>query len=207
MRTIELDSGGVALAAHLYGALPADRAAVLVHGRDWDASGWAAFAPSFADAGVPALAVDLRGYGGSEGVTSEYAPGTPWTPVLDLRAAKSALRAQGVREIALIGCSMGGHAVLASSLEGDAECVVAVSAPVVPVPGEIGRRVTGRKLYVCASDDSAGATPHVLSSFAELQRPKELRVFDGTEHSIAMLRSTYGAAVLGAIVEFVCRRG
>ena len=101
---------------------------------------------------------------------------------------------------------MGGHAVLASSLERDAECVVAVSAPVIPVPDEIARGIAGRKLYVCASEDASGATPHVLSSFAALGRPKELRIFDGTEHSLEMLRAPYGDRVLDAVVEFVCRR-
>ena len=205
MTTVEVDSDGVRLEAHLYGDLPAARAVLLVHGRDWDASGWTAFAPRFVAAGVPALAVDLRGYGASAGKTNEYDPRTPWTPVLDLRAAKAALRARGVSEIALVGCSMGGHAVLASSLDGDVECVVAVSAPVVPVPAEIGRRVTGRKLFVCASEDPS-VVPHVLATFADLERPKELRIFDGVEHSIAMLRSAYGDTVLSAVVEFVCRR-
>lgn len=200
---IEIRSDGETLRAELHGELPARRAAILVHGKNWDAAGWRPFAPRFVAAGVPALALNLRGYGGSTGTTSEYEPPAPWTPILDLRAAKAYLRGRGVTEIALVGCSMGGHAVIGSSLERDAECVVSISAPVVAVPERISRAVWGRALYVCASDDGAGATPHVLASFAALGEPKRLALFGGTEHSLGMFRAPYGDDALRTVVEFV----
>ena len=81
--TIQLHSGAETLQADLYGDLPARRAVILVHGKDWDASGWRDIAPRFVARGVPALAINLRGKGGSTGHVEEFAPPKPWTPALD----------------------------------------------------------------------------------------------------------------------------
>src|SRR5712691_9095441 len=141
---LSFPSEGETLESDLYGRLPTTRVAILVHGQNWDASGWRGVAPLFVARGIPALALNLRGHAGSTGKTNRYRPDKPWTPVADLRVAKAALRARGVMEIALVGSSMGGSAVLASSFEGDIDCVVAISAPVAAVPDELAKKITGR---------------------------------------------------------------
>ena len=203
--TVRISSDGETLQADLYGTPPSRRAAILVHGQQWDASGWREVAQRFAARGVPALALNLRGYDGSSGKTNEYAPPAPWSPVADLRAAKALLRDSGVRELALVGASMGGHAILASSFEADVESIVSVSAPVTAVPDELSRRVTGRKLFVCADRDSLGAAPHVLHCFDVISTPKTLLMFGGKEHSRGMFAAPYGDAAVDAIVDFVAR--
>jgi pimeloyl-ACP methyl ester carboxylesterase len=214
--TLAIRSEGETLLGDLYGTLPSRRAAVLVHGRHWDASGWRDFAPLFVDRGVPALALNLRGFDGSTGTTEylppvpwppDYVPPATWPPVTDLRAAKAILRERGVSEIALIGVSMGGHAVLWSSFEADIECVVSISAPVVVVPDELSRRISGRKLFVCASEDRSGAAQHALRSFTVASIPKTLLLFGGKEHGPGMFAGPYGAEALAAIVDFVARGG
>jgi pimeloyl-ACP methyl ester carboxylesterase len=202
-KTVRISSESETLLGELYGDLPSRRAAILVHGQQWDASGWRAVAPRFVARGVAALALNLRGYDGSTGKTTEYAPPAEWSPVADLRAAKALLRDRGAREVALVGASMGGHAILASSFETDVECIVSVSAPVVAVPDELARRVTGRKLFVCADGDSAA--PHVLRCFDVASTPKTLLMFGGSEHSRAMFAAPYGAEAIDAIVDFVAR--
>ena len=203
--SIELMSETETLKADLYGAVPAARAAILCHGQSWDASGWRDIAPRFVARGVAALALNLRGYDGSSGRTNDFAPPAPWTPASDLRAAKALLRDRGAREVALVGASMGGHAVLASSFDGDIECVVSISAPVVAVADELSRRVSGRKLFVCASEDASGAMPHVQRAFELTGGPKTLLVFGGKEHSRGMFAAAYGEEALTAIVDFVAR--
>jgi len=203
--TVRISSDGETLQADLYGTPPSRRAAILVHGQQWDASGWREVAQRFAARGVPALALNLRGYNGSSGKTNEYAPPAPWSPVADLRAAKALLRDRGVRELALVGASMGGHAILASSFEADVESIVSVSAPVTAVPDELSRRVTGRKLFVCADRDSLGAAPHVLRCFDVVSTPKTLLMFGGKEHSRGMFAAPYGDEAVDAIVDFVAR--
>jgi len=201
--TVRISSESETLLGDLYGDLPSRRAAILVHGQQWDASGWRAVAPRFVARGVAALALNLRGYDGSTGKTTEYAPPAEWSPVADLRAAKALLRDRGAREVALVGASMGGHAILASSFETDVECIVSVSAPVVAVPDELARRVTGRKLFVCADGDSAA--PHVRRCFDVASTPKTMLMFGGSEHSRAMFAAPYGAEAIDAIVDFVAR--
>ena len=204
-QAVTLRSERETLSATLYGELPARRAAILVHGQAWDASGWADVAPRFAARGIPALAVDLRGKGRSTGVTDDYVPGRPWSPVADLAAAKVYLRGNGVDEIALVGASLGGHAVIASSFERDNECIVAISAPVAPVPDELSRRTHGRKLFVCAKGDRSGAFPNVLACFDAVAEPKVLVTFDGQEHSRAMFGAPYAEELFTAILDFVTR--
>lgn len=202
---MRIRSGDETLQADLYGVLPARRAAILVHGQNWDASGWREIAERLASRGIPALALNLRGYDGSTGTTDEWSPPRPWSPVVDVAAAKALLRERGAGEIALVGASMGGHAVLASSFEADVECVVAVSAPVTPVGDELSRRITGRKLFVCADEDTLGAAPNVLRAFAVAAHPKTLLFFGGREHSRGMFAAPYGEEATGAIVDFVTR--
>ena len=203
--TVSLRSGEETLQADLYGELPARRAAILVHGQNWDGSGWRDIAPRFVARGVPALALNLRGYDGSSGRTDEWTPPALWSPVTDLAAAKTLLRERGADEIALVGASMGGHAVLASSFERDVECVVAISAPVTETPDALSRRITGRKLFVCANGDTLGAAPPVLRAFEAADAPKTLVFFGGKEHSRGMFAAPYGDEATELIVDFVAR--
>ncbi|MGH2473250.1 MAG: alpha/beta hydrolase [Candidatus Limnocylindria bacterium] len=211
MRTLLIASDGETLRADLYGELPARRAAILVHGAGWDGSGWCDVAPRFAARAVPALALNLRGYDGSSGTTEPmtiptWVPPASWSPLADLRAAKRALREQGAGEIALVGASMGGHAVLLSSVEADVECVVSISAPVVKIPEELSRRISGRKLFVFADQDAGGnIMPNVLRAFAVAAPPKTLLVFGGKEHARGMFAAPYGDDAIAAIVDFVAR--
>jgi pimeloyl-ACP methyl ester carboxylesterase len=203
-RTLRIASGAETLQADLYGELPARRAVILVHGSSWDGSGWRDIAPRFVARGVAALALNLRGFDGSTGKTNDFAPETPWSPVTDLRAAKAALREAGAREIALVGASLGGHAVLASTYDGDVEAVVSISAP-GETPDALLRRITGRKLFVGADQDTVIPFRHVQHAFGVVSAPKTLLAFGGKEHSRAMFAAPYGDEAVAAIVAFVAR--
>jgi len=184
-----------------YGDLPARRAVVLCHGQSWDATGWRQIAPRFAARGIPALALNFRGYDGSTGKT------TYESTVADVAAAKAHLRAEGAGEIALVGASMGGYAVLASSFEGDIECVASISSPVSALDDELARRITGRKLFICADADNLGAAPHVAHTFGVVAGPKTLVMHGGQEHSAGMFNAPYGESVIRALLDFVAETG
>ncbi len=194
---VRIESEGAQLVASLYGELPARRAALLCHGARWDASGWAELAPRFVERGVPALALNFRGYDGSTGRTNRS------SAVEDVRNAAAWLRANGAREVALVGASMGGHAVLIASASVAPECVVAISAPVRPIAEGDAKRILGRKLFVCAERDSLGATASVRQAYAGALEPKTLRLFAGREHSKGMFKAPYGGDALRAILDFV----
>ncbi len=196
-RDIRIESEDAQLIGALYGELPARRAALLCHGANWDASGWAEVAPRFAQRAVPALGLNFRGYDGSTGRTNRA------SALADVRNAAAWLRMNGAREVALVGASMGGSAVLMASASVSPECVVAISAPVRAISDSDAKRILGRKLFVCAERDSLGAAAAVRRAYAEAEEPKEIRVFPGREHSKAMFKATYGEEALGVILAFV----
>ena len=202
---VTLRSESETLSATLYGDLPARRAAILVHGQAWDASGWSDVAPRLVQRGIPALAVDLRGKGRSTGSTEDYVPGKPWSPIADLAAAKTYLRDRGAEEIALVGASFGGHVVLASSFDRDNECVASISAPVSPIPEALSTRIHGRKLFICTTHDGSGAFPNVLASFEAAQEPKVLVAFAGDEHSRQMFKAPYAEEFFTHLLDFLGR--
>lgn len=202
---VRVPSEAEILNADLYGVLPARRAVVLVHGESWDALGWREVAPRFAQRGVPALALNLRGYDGSTGTSDRYVGGRPWSPATDVRAAAALLRDRGAREVALVGSSLGGHAVLAAAIDEDVECVATVSAPVTAVPDDLSAGVRGRKLYVGTSDDASGATPHMIASFRALAGAKALLLFGGREHSRGLFAAPYADEAIAALVDFVAK--
>jgi len=76
---------------------------------------------------------------------------------------------------------------------------------VLASPDEQSRRITGRKLFLCANEDPSGAMTHVLQAFTAASRPKTLLVFGGKEHSRGMFVAPYGDEALTAIVDFVAR--
>ncbi|MBI4346976.1 MAG: alpha/beta fold hydrolase [Elusimicrobia bacterium] len=213
-RAVQIQSGGETLAADLYGELPTRRAAILVHGQDWDADGWSEIAPRFVGCGIPVLALNLRGHAGSTGTRADMVQLTggewqfierpalqTWSPITDVLAANEFLGRMGVAEISLVGASLGGQAVIESSSGPDRHCVVAISAPVIATSAELVRGITARKLFVCASDDRP--MPHVLRAFEDAREPKTLLVFGGKEHSRGMFRAAYGDEAMDAIVRFV----
>jgi dienelactone hydrolase len=194
---VHLESEKAKLVGALYGELPAARAALLCHGANWDASGWAEIAPRFAERAGAALALNFRGYDGSSGRTNRT------SAVNDVQNAADWLRTNGAGELALVGASMGGSAVLRASASIAPECVVAISAPVRAIPDIEAKRILGRKLFVCAERDSLGAAKAVQQAFADAEEPKTLRFFPGREHSRALLRGPHGDDALQTILSFV----
>jgi dienelactone hydrolase len=213
-RSVQIRSDGETLVADLYGELPAGRAAVLVHGQAWDADGWRDLAPRFTAHGIPVLALNLRGHAGSSGTRAdivklidgewrsvERTPSQAWSPITDVQAAKDFLVEMGAAEVSLVGASLGGQAVIESSSGAACHSVVAISAPVIPTSTDLVRRISARKLFVCASDDRP--MPYVLRAFEDAREPKTLLVFGGSEHSRGMFAAAYGDEAIDAIVGFV----
>jgi alpha-beta hydrolase superfamily lysophospholipase len=194
---VRIASDGAELVANVFGSLPVRRCALLCHGANWDASGWNDIAPLLVTRGLAAVALNFRGYGGSSGRTGKDSATT------DIRNATRWLRDRDAREIALVGASMGGRAVLAASAEVDPECVVAISAPVREIADAEASRIRGRKLFICAEHDSLGAARAVRRAFEAAAEPKTLRLFPGREHSRAIFRGKHGAEALEALVDFV----
>jgi pimeloyl-ACP methyl ester carboxylesterase len=128
-------SDGVRLAAHLWA--PAAESDVRQDGRSVGcvvAHGFTMHSQrpavqricrTLAEHGLGVLSPDLRGHGRSAGLVTAGAE-----EIHDVAAAVAWMRAAGYRQVAVLGWSMGGTAVLRyAGLGGDADAVVSVSAP------------------------------------------------------------------------------
>ncbi len=159
---------GTLLTAMFYDASPRPApAVVLVHmlGRSKDE--WSLFAERLQDAGVAALAVDLRGHGRSGGNGSELA-----AMVGDVHAAVAWVSAQAsVRRdaVAIAGASLGAN--LAALVAADAPAVraVALVSPSLDYRGvrldsAVMKKIGTRPLWLAASRDD----PYALRTVIEL---------------------------------------
>jgi alpha-beta hydrolase superfamily lysophospholipase len=181
---------GIALSGMLYeaAARPAP-AVVLVHmlGRSKDE--WTRVAERLQDAGVTALAIDLRGHAGSAGNGSEL-------PLMvgDVQAAVSWLAAQpGTRAggLAIVGASLGANLAAIAAADSPAVRAIALLSPSLDYRGirldaSVVARLGDRSLWFAASAHD----PYALRSLRELSadRPQvEQRVSDARAHGTRLL--------------------
>jgi hypothetical protein len=145
-------SDGVALEGYLAGS--GTTGIVLAHQSNGDACGWLPYAATLEDEAL-VLALDLRGYGGSD-AGPDASEGRRYD--LDVLAAAGALRERGATRVVLMGASLGAASALAaaSQLDPPPDAVVALS------PGEeldgapLAQRVEGvtwSTRIVAAEDD------------------------------------------------------
>lgn len=180
---------------------------VLVHGGRFDRGSWAEQARVLAEEGFTALAIDLRGYGRSVAGGASEAPslldeGYP----LDVLAAVRFARAEGAREVSVVGGSLGGWA--------------AGRAAVAAEPGEIDRlvllahspveepeRMQGRKLFILAEGDVRGEgiprLPDIREQYERAPGPKELVLLEGTAHAQHLFATNQGERLMAEILRFL----
>ncbi len=147
-----------------------------------DATSWYPYARRIANAGYATLAFNFRGYADSGG--SKQTVNAP----ADVAAAQRYLERRGVRDIALVGASMGGTASLIAAESNDALAVVAISAPsrfmgldAIGVATRVQRPVL---LIVARNDDQA------FRSVEELERAlpnPDTKIYDGDAHGTNLL--------------------
>ncbi len=122
---------GVPIAATLHRASDLAPAVVLVHMFTRTRDDWRRFAERLQASGITALAIDLRGHGGSGGASTP-APAM----ALDVQAGIDYLAAQaGARRIAVIGASLGATAALMASADDPRVGGVALVSPAADYRG------------------------------------------------------------------------
>ncbi len=192
--------GGVVF-ADAYGS--GNRGVVLAHGGQFNKESWAKQARTLANAGFQVVAIDFRGYGQSHGPGQSDIYTAPL--YLDVLAAIRYLTANGARTISLVGASMGGwaigRAVLASPPIPISRFVFLAASPDIPP-----EKLTGRKLFIIARDDSNGAglrLPGIRAYYEKTTEPKELLVFDGSAHAQFLFQTDQGARLMTVILKFL----
>jgi pimeloyl-ACP methyl ester carboxylesterase len=107
-RALRLDGDGLELAADAYGP-QAGRPVLLLHGGGQTRRSWRSAAEQLADAGVRAVAVDLRGHG-----DSAWSPEADYGPDAHARDVAAVLPQVG-EPVVLVGASLGGLAALVAA--------------------------------------------------------------------------------------------
>jgi pimeloyl-ACP methyl ester carboxylesterase len=186
----------------LYGSGP--RAVVLAHGGRFDRKSWEPQARILAANGFRALAIDFRGYGESRGPGDSDPLSAPLEN--DILAAVRYLRENGAASVSVVGGSMGGSAAARATMQcrpGEIERVVLLGAPVRVTP----EKMTGRKLFICAREDSTGdgtrRLVRIRAEFEMVPEPRELVVLDGAAHAQELFRTTQGDRVMREILRFL----
>lgn len=194
--------GGV-VSADLYGQ--GKRAVVLVHGGQFHKESWEKQAVVLANAGFRVLTIDLRGYGQSRGPGDSNPMDAPLH--LDVLAAVRYLHNSGAKSVSVVGASMGGSAAADASISanpGEIDRVVLLAAY-----GWYGspEKLTGRKLFIVARDDTEGEgtlrLPKIREYYQKVPEPKELIVLDGSAHAQFLFDTAQGPRVMNEILRFL----
>jgi pimeloyl-ACP methyl ester carboxylesterase len=185
-------SDGVQLAGRLFGPADATAGVVLAHMLPADQSSWFEFADRLGRMGYRALTFDARGYcpggvaGCSQGTKAVSENG------VDVAAAVSYLKGQGIERIGLVGASMGGTAslVVASSPDKAIDAVVTLSAPdaidgLVAGP-DVLQAVTAAKLFIAGNGDDVAARS-AQAFYGESAAPKRLELLTTSDHGTDLL--------------------
>jgi pimeloyl-ACP methyl ester carboxylesterase len=192
---------GVELAGEIRGS--GEVGVVLAHMFPADRTSWAEFAQALADRGYTTLAFDFRGYGDSGG--------TKDIPELwrDVEAAVAEVRARGVRQVAVIGASMGGTAALIAASRQDLGAVITLSAATtfmgLQAPDEVLGAIDEPKLFIAAEGDSAAAAT-AQTLFTSTPGAKRIEIVTGSDHGTDLLDGSQGEVVRNLVVSFLDTR-
>jgi pimeloyl-ACP methyl ester carboxylesterase len=166
----------------IYGHGP--RAVILAHGGRFGKESWKPQAQVLANAGFLVLALRFRGdRTNPDGTTGDF--GSYPDNAEDVLAAVAYLRSIGTKSISAIGGSLGGDAVGnadAQSPPGTFDRIVILAAE----GGDAPEKLTGRKLFIFARDDTSGDGPRlpgITRNYEKASQPKKLVILDGSAHA------------------------
>ena len=194
-RAVSLSStDGTSLLADIYEA-PARPAPgiVLVHMLSRNRGDWDRFANGLQDAGFTALAIDLRGHGGSSG-SAQRLPDM----VQDVRAAVQWLSTRpGVRpgSIALVGASLGANLALLAAVDLPAVRALALLSPSLDYRGlradtALVKRIGARPIWMAAGTTDPLSLRTLKELATETSGPREQRIVEGPAHGTQLLAAS-----------------
>lgn len=186
-------SDGGTVDADLYGT--GTRGVVFAHGAIFNKQSWAPLAQRIAQHGFRALAIDFRGYGKSR------AGSKPNALYLDVIAAIRWLHKQGVKQVSVVGGSMGGGAAGQAATEvkpGEIDKLVLLS----PVPIAQPERIKAASILYIASRNE-GLASAVREQYAHAPEPKKLILLPGSAHAQNIFATDQRAHLSDVIVNFL----
>ena len=180
--------------ADLYGS--GTHGVVFAHGAIFNKQSWAPLAKRIAShKGYRALAIDFRGYGKSS------AGSEPDALYLDVMAAVRWLHKQGVKDVDLVGGSMGGGASgeAATRLKsGELNKLVLLSAMPIDNPEDIKAKSI---LFIASHHE--GLAPTVQTQYDHAPNPKKLIFLDGSAHAQNIFATDQAQNLSDDITDFI----
>lgn len=170
-----------------------DLVVIFAHGAVFNKESWYFLCKKLQSKGVTSLSIDFRGYGNSKNGSSD-------NKAYDILGAVSYLKSKGFKNIALVGGSMGGAAIL-NALElktDDALKKVVLLSPA----SDIGISSNGiEKLFIVSEDE--GLFARVKTAFDSSVQPKQLKIYEGSFHAQHMFKSDYANELTQLIIDFL----
>ncbi|VAV83340.1 hypothetical protein MNBD_BACTEROID02-151 [hydrothermal vent metagenome] len=168
-------------------------AVIFAHGAIFNKESWYFLAEKLQDKGIASLSIDFRGYGNSK-------KGTTNKRSLDILGAVDYLKSKGFNNIAIVGGSMGGAAVL-SALDTKTDNVIKKVVLLAPAGGAGIASTSIKKLIIVSKDE--GLYKRVNAIYNETAQPKELKVYPGSYHAQHMFKADYSNELTNLIIDFL----
>ncbi|WP_456424348.1 alpha/beta hydrolase [Lutibacter sp.] len=166
---------------------------IFAHGAVFNKESWYFIAEKLQKKGISSLSIDFRGYGNSKkGSTNKRS--------LDILGAINFLKEKGLNQIAIVGGSMGGAAVL-NALNTKTDKTITKVALLAPAGGNGIMSKSIKKLFVVSKNERLFT--RVNKIYNESSKPKELKIFSGASHAQNMFKSAHREELINLILNFL----
>ncbi len=170
-----------------------EKAVIFAHGAIFNKESWYFLAEKFQTIGISSLPIDFRGYGNSvnKNQSQKY---------YDISGAVQYLKNKGIKEINLIGGSMGGAAVL-QALDHSSDPLISKVVLLAPAGGPAIKSNTIKKLIIVSENE--GLYNRVKTIFNESAEPKILKEFQGNTHAQHLFKTDNSEELIKLIIDFI----
>jgi predicted alpha/beta-fold hydrolase len=170
-----------------------DLVIIFAHGAIFNKESWYFLAKKLQTKGISSLSIDFRGYGNSK-------TGTTNNRSLDILGAIDYLKHKGYKNIAIIGGSMGGAAVL-NALNNKTDNVIKKVILLAPAGGVAIASKSIDKLFIVSKDE--GLFKRVNTIYKDSSIPKQLKIYPGSFHAQHMFKAEYSNELINLIISFL----
>jgi len=172
-----------------------DLVVIFAHGAIFNKESWFFMAKKLQKLGISSLSIDFRGYGKSK-------KGSTGKKAYDILGAIDFLKEKGYDQIAIVGGSMGGAAVL-DALEIKMDKAIKKVVLLAPAGGSAIQNKSVNKLFVVSKNE--GLFSRVNSIYNDSTQPKKLKVFSGSSHAQHLFKSKHSDELSNLLIGFLTK--
>ena len=168
---------------------------VLAHGAVFNKESWRGLGEQLIANDIGALAIDFRGYGQSAGGSRSN------DRFEDILAAVRYLHQRGIKQVAVLGASMGGGIAgnaATHAQAGEIAGLILLSPTPVSNPE---RMKAGSFLYIASESEAGVAT--IKAQYQQAPDPKQLKLLKGSAHAQHVFKTAEGDTLTKTIIRFM----